>query len=59
MSDDAAPLSFDNATDKIMLRMLRNRYFHFSAHYDDKAFYVYPHKPRRKGNVRLRKIQSG
>jgi len=50
------PMSYNDPADKKMLEWLRNRYCHFSAHYNG---WLVPHKPNRIDSVRTRVIQDG
>ncbi|MFD0864182.1 T6SS phospholipase effector Tle1-like catalytic domain-containing protein [Sungkyunkwania multivorans] len=55
-----AKFSYDNIADREIIRKLRNRYFHFSAHYDDKVVgLIAPHKPNFIDGERTRVIQNG
>ncbi len=53
-------VTFSNTLDKKMLKNLRNEFFHFSAHYDDRVLGVIPTMtPNRDNGVRKRAIQDG
>ncbi|WP_417236527.1 T6SS phospholipase effector Tle1-like catalytic domain-containing protein [Bizionia paragorgiae] len=53
-------LTFDSSEDKVMLKALRNQYFHFSAHYNNSILGVIaPMSPDRDNGVRTRQIQPG
>lgn len=53
-------ITFNTPEDKQMLKDLRNEYFHFSAHYNDKVLgVVAPMSPNRENGVRTRVIQDG
>lgn len=53
-------LSLDNTEDKNMLMALRNKYFHFSAHYNGRiAGLIPPMKPNRERGLRTRETLDG
>ncbi|QXP58607.1 T6SS phospholipase effector Tle1-like catalytic domain-containing protein [Olleya sp. HaHaR_3_96] len=53
-------ITFNTPTDKVMLKNLRNEYFHFSAHYNDRVLgLIAPMSPNRENGVRTRVIQDG
>ncbi len=54
------PITFNTPEDKTMLKHLRNEYFHFSAHYNNRVAGVIPAmKPNRVDGERKRIIQNG
>ncbi|MGJ8737163.1 T6SS phospholipase effector Tle1-like catalytic domain-containing protein [Zobellia laminariae] len=58
---EANELSFDDMNDRKLLLKLREKYFHFSAHYHDKALLstIVPMKPHTENGVRIRKVNDG
>ncbi|WP_289040007.1 DUF2235 domain-containing protein [uncultured Zobellia sp.] len=56
----APQMDYTIASDKAILKKLRNKYFHFSSHFDDKiAWLIAPHKPNRENGERKRVINPG
>ena len=57
---DAPKMDYTVANDKVLLKKLRNKYFHFSSHFDDKiAWLIAPHKPNMENGQRKRAVNAG
>ncbi|WP_299219220.1 DUF2235 domain-containing protein [uncultured Aquimarina sp.] len=60
VNDQNEELAFTSPADEEMLKALRNEYFHFSAHYNDRVLGVVPPmKPNRENGVRTRGTLEG
>ena len=60
VDDLALAMDFEQEADKKLLKVLRNKYFHFSAHLDDKVLGVIaPHKPNFINGKRKRETNPG